>query len=94
MMFGAPIYWVMVTVVPIFAVVPDITIRLLRLWVFNIQEKITYTEVPAINISKNEKLSNPDAVRVPHPIAGSPNPLLQHHEGETNKTFEDVGESP
>ena len=54
MMFGAPIYWVMVTVVPIFAVVPDITIRLLRLWVFNIQERITYIDVPNIEITKYE----------------------------------------
>jgi hypothetical protein len=44
----------MVMVVPIFAVVPDITIRLLRLWVFNIQEKITYLDVPAINNIKYE----------------------------------------
>jgi hypothetical protein len=94
MMFGAPIYWVMVTVIPVFAVVPDITIRLLRLWVFNIQEKITYTEVPDIIISKNEYSNNPDAVRVSHPIAGSPKPLLLHHEVETNKTFEDAGEAP
>lgn len=94
MMFGAPIYWVMVTVIPIFAVVPDITIRLLRLWVFNIQEKITYTEVPAIKITKNEQPIKSDAVRVSYPIAGSPNPLLHHNEVESNKTFEDAGESP
>ena len=54
MMFGAPIYWVMVAVVPVFAVVPDITIRLLRLWVFSIQEKITYTDPETRDITKYE----------------------------------------
>lgn len=32
-------------------------------------------------------------MKVPQPIAGSPHPFL-HHEGETNKTFEDGGEDP